>query len=92
MTADDNTKFVELSNLMSRSWVSFIVDQDPNNNGLGRLGVKEWPVYNSSQGGGVGINMVFTVNVTEKGYIEWDSWRGEGIAFINENALSVYGR
>ncbi len=34
MTADDNPRFVELSNLMSRSWISFIVDGDPNNHGI----------------------------------------------------------
>jgi carboxylesterase type B len=90
MTEDDNTKFVELSNLMSRSWVSFIADGDPNNHGIDEVNTT-WPLYNVSQGGGMGINMVFTVNITDRSYIEWDSWRGEGIAFINENALSVYG-
>jgi carboxylesterase type B len=88
MTDDDNKKFVDLSNLMSKSWVSFVVDQDPNGHGV--ESVKQWPVYNSSLGGGMGINMVFTVNITEQ-YIEWDSWRGEGINFINENRLGVYG-
>jgi carboxylesterase type B len=88
MTADDEKKFVGLANLMSRSWVSFIVDGDPNNNGVD--GAASWPVYNSTEGGGLGINMVFTVNGSS--YIEWDSFRGEGIAFINENALSVYGQ
>jgi hypothetical protein len=73
---------------MSGSWVSFVVDQDPN--GHGTEGVKHWPVYNSSLGGGLGINMVFTVNVSEQ-CIEWDSWRGEFINFINENRLGVYG-
>ncbi|PMD37135.1 alpha/beta-hydrolase [Hyaloscypha variabilis F] len=90
MTADDNEKFVELSNLMSRSWVSFISDLDPNNHRIEAVNTT-WPVYNATEGGGLGINMVFTVNVTQRSYIEWDSWRGEGIAFINENALEVYG-
>lgn len=90
MRADDNSKFVNLSNLMSRSWVSFIVDGNPNFHGI--EGVETtWPVYNSTLGGGMGSNMVFTVNRTGLSYIEWDSWRGEGIAFISENALGVYG-
>jgi carboxylesterase type B len=86
MTADDEKKFVDLANLMSRSWVSFITDGDPNNHGV--QNTTSWPAYNSTAGGGLGINMVFTVNGSS--YIEWDSFRGEGIAFINDNALSVY--
>ncbi|PMD21774.1 alpha/beta-hydrolase [Hyaloscypha hepaticicola] len=73
MTAHDNEKFVNLSKLMSRSWVSFIVDGDPNLHGLEGVGTT-WPV-----------NIVFTVNLTGTSYIEVDSWRGEGIAFINGN-------
>ena len=88
MTEDDNKNFVDLSKLMSGSWVSFVVDQDPKDHGV--EGVKQWPVYNSSLGGGLVINMVFTRNVTEQ-CIEWDSWRGGGINFINENRLGVYG-
>lgn len=85
MTEDDNENFVDLSKLISGSWVSFVVDQDPKDHGV--EGVKQWPVYNSGLGGGLGIiNMVFTVNVTEQ-CIEWHSWRGESINFINENRL-----
>lgn len=43
MTAHDNEKFVNLSKLMSRSWVSFIVDGDPNLHGLEGVGTT-WPV------------------------------------------------
>ena len=38
MTEGDNKNFVDLSSLMSGSWVSFVVDQDPN--GHGAEGVK----------------------------------------------------
>ena len=76
--------------MSGRSFVSFIVDGDPNNHRV--EGVKTTcPMYNSTLGGGMGINMVFTVNLTGSSYTEWDTWRGEGIAFINENALGVYG-
>jgi carboxylesterase type B len=88
LTADDEKKFVDLANLMSRSWVSFIADGDPNNHGVEN--VTSWPAYNSTVGGGLGVNMVYTVNGSS--YIESDSFRGEGIAFINDNALSVYGQ
>jgi carboxylesterase type B len=43
MTAHDNEKFVNLLKLMSRSWVSFIVDGDPNHHGLEGVGTT-WPV------------------------------------------------
>lgn len=89
MSESDNEKFNNLSTLMCRSWISFIADGDPNNHGIEN--VPSWPLYNSSEGGGMGINMVYTVNVTNSSYIEWDNWRGEGIAFLMENALSVYG-
>lgn len=39
----------------------------------------------------MGSNMVFTVNLTGTSYIEVDSWRGEGIAFINGNGAGGYG-
>ena len=73
---------------MSRSWVSFIVDGDPNQNGV--LGANVWPVYNATVGGGAGVNMVFSVNETS--YVEADTFRGEGIAWISEHAKDVYGR
>jgi hypothetical protein len=64
------------------------VDGDPNNHGV--EGVKTtWPVYNSTLGGGMRINMVFTVNLTGSTYTEWDTWRGERIAFIEEECAGV---
>jgi carboxylesterase type B len=89
MSVTDNEKFLNLSSLMTRSWVSFIADGDPNNHGIEAS--TKWPMYNSSQGGGLGINLVYTVNITNSSYLEWDSFRGEGIAFLVENALGVYG-
>jgi carboxylesterase type B len=88
LTASESTAFQNLALLMSRSWVSFITELDPNANGV--EGVNEWPVYNASMGGGAGTNMVFSVNETS--YPEPDTFRGEGIAWISEHAWDVYGR
>ena len=86
--ANTTRAFDKLAIQMSRSWVGFITELDPNRNGL--RGVNEWPVYNATVGGGAGLDFVFTINGSS--YAEPDTFRGEGIAFISENALSVYGR
>ncbi|KAH8805750.1 Alpha/Beta hydrolase protein [Xylogone sp. PMI_703] len=88
--ADKPATFVNLANQMSRSWVSFIATLDPNNHGI--PGTTVWPVYNATSGGGAGMNFVFTVDGTHGGsYAENDTFRAEGIKFINENARDVYG-
>jgi carboxylesterase type B len=79
-----------LAKTMSTAWVNFVTGQDPNGpKGLGLPGVEEgWPVYNTSAGGGVGQNIVWT----DKGsYVEMDSWRAEGINYFIENSLAVFG-
>ena len=94
LSTEDTRHFDDLAKYMSRSWVSFMTTGDPNHNG-GPFGVQgtngDWPVYNASAGGGEGWNMVFTVNGSGS-YTEPDTYRAEGMAFISENALGVYGR
>ncbi|KAF2650540.1 carboxylesterase family protein-like protein [Lophiostoma macrostomum CBS 122681] len=76
----------ELSRLMSSSWASFIHDLDPNGwNGRPR-DVEAWPKYD----GGNPLDFVFDANVTS--HAEGDSWRKEGIDWINQNAARVYSR
>ena len=87
LTASESTAFQDLAVLMSRSWVSFITELDPNANGV--EGASKWPVYNATAGGGAGMDIVFSVNET---FTEPDTWRGEGIAWISEHARDVYGR
>ena len=74
---------------MSRMWVSFVVNLDPNKHGI--RGVPEWPAYNVGDGRG-GQDIVFDTNVTILAYPERDIFRAEGIAFINEIAASQFGR
>jgi carboxylesterase type B len=80
---------VALAKTMSTAWVNFITGQDPNGQkGLGLPGGAAWPVYNTTAGGGVGQNIVWS----DKGsFVEVDSWRAEGINYFIENSLGVLG-
>lgn len=87
--ANESAAFPALAKTMSTAWVNFFVSLDPNGeNGLGIEGVAEWPVYNASLGGGVGQNIVWDVNGS---YIEWDDYRAEGINWLIEGGLNVFG-
>jgi carboxylesterase type B len=69
--------FVDLANLMSRMWVSFIVDQTPNDSGVADV---EWPEYAAENP----QTIVFDVNATGLAYVEPDTFRAEGMAYIHE--------
>jgi carboxylesterase type B len=92
LTAEQTLAFEELAVYMSRSWVSFIVHEgDPNRHGLS--GKAHWPVYDT-RNGGLGKNIVWSAkgNGTGLGSVEVDEYRIEGMEFIIENSLEVYGR
>lgn len=79
---------------MSLAWVNFVTGLDPNgakgrvlDSSGGRAGVT-WPVYNVSDGGGVGRNIVWDVNGS---YVELDAWRAGPINWMIENSLAVFG-
>lgn len=81
--------YAALAKGMSYAWVNFITGLDPNGpDGLDISGVDSWPVYNGTEGGGVGREVVFDTNGS---YIEWDSWRAEGMNWLIENSISVMG-
>ncbi|KAL4983318.1 Alpha/Beta hydrolase protein [Aspergillus falconensis] len=68
--------YKELSTLMASMWASFIVDLDPN------TGVEN-EVFWGEYGVDAAVNIVFDANVTGLGYLEDDTWRKEGIDFLN---------
>ncbi|GAB7340076.1 hypothetical protein MBLNU457_6569t1 [Dothideomycetes sp. NU457] len=77
--ANKSQSYIDLSNLMSKSWASFIYDTNPNNF-TGRPGnVTAWPRYSVSNP----MDIVWDANVTS--YAEPDTFRKEGIALINAN-------
>ncbi|RDW80939.1 carboxylic ester hydrolase-26 [Coleophoma crateriformis] len=82
---NNDAAYTSVSTLMSRMWVSFVHDLNPNGHGL--PGYPVWPQYNAKTGG-VGYNYVFDANVTS--YVEADDWRTPGMAFIAENARSQW--
>jgi acetylcholinesterase len=78
---------------MSTAWVNFVTTQNPNGphpQGLGLANGATWPSYNATAGGGVGQGIVWSVNGTGS-YIERDSWRAEGINWMIQNCLPVFG-
>ncbi|RFU74045.1 hypothetical protein TARUN_8211 [Trichoderma arundinaceum] len=62
----------ELAKFVSRSWVSFIHDQNPNGHGL--QGKPVWPKYDASKP----QNIVFRAGAS---WIEKDDWRQEQLAY-----------
>lgn len=81
--------YFQLAEQMTRSWVGFVTELDPNKNGLEN--VNEWPLYVLE--GGVGVNFVLTAEGNgNESFAAVDDFRAEGIAFISENAKSQWGR
>ena len=92
--------YTQASTLISRMWISFIVDGDPNNSG-GKLcshaclrcffltvqivSCVNWPAYTLDSP----RNIVFNTNVTELAYVEPDIYRAEGIAYVSSNVLTL---
>ncbi len=67
----------ELMRFMMRAWVSFVNDLDPNGHGL--KGEPEWPKYDAA-------NATNIVLRRQGRTLEPDTFRKEGIAFINSIA------
>jgi len=86
--------YAALAKFMSDSWVSFVVDQDPNsfraaspvyvNSSLGNVSIPSWPRYDNARP----LDFVFDANSTS--YVEPDTYRKAGIDLIN--SLSVLYR
>ncbi|KAF4999863.1 hypothetical protein FDECE_11362 [Fusarium decemcellulare] len=75
----------DLAKLMTRMWISFINDLDPNNHGIEN--VEKWPAYNAT--GGYGQNFYFNPNDT--GVIP-DTFRLAGTTFMNSVSKEQFGR
>lgn len=70
---------------MSEAWISFVVSGNPNHDGSALA----WPMYNTTSGGGVGQNIVFSANGTGS-YIEYDDYRAAGMNWWIENSLDLF--
>lgn len=94
---------LHLAKLVTRMWISFINDLDPNNHGSKitspslpvetiRLtnqvrGVEKWPVYKA--GGGYGENFYFNPNGSS---VQPDTFRLAQTTFMNSVTREQYGR
>ncbi|KAF4450790.1 hypothetical protein F53441_6122 [Fusarium austroafricanum] len=76
---------LELANLVSRMWISFIHGLTPNEHGIS--GVPKWPVYKA--GGGYGENFYFNPNGSSP---QPDTLRLAGTTFMNLNSADQFGR
>ncbi|KAI9368145.1 Alpha/Beta hydrolase protein [Aspergillus egyptiacus] len=75
--------YTRASTLMAGMWASFIHDLDPNS-GLGEA--VSWEGYAVDKP----VDLVFDANVTALRYMEDDTWRKEGIDFINSVAGALW--
>lgn len=75
--------YAALSTLMAGMWASFIHDMDPNT-GIGDFFPNEWVPYAK----GKPVDMVFDANITS--YMEPDTWRKDGIDYINSIAKAYW--
>lgn len=74
--------YYDLSSLMTSMWASFIHDLDPNP-GTVNQSIK-WDAY----GADAPVDILFDANTTT--HMEADTWRKEGIDYINANAKTFW--
>ncbi|KAI1844334.1 hypothetical protein JX265_010237 [Neoarthrinium moseri] len=84
--ANTTQAYKDLALTMSTSWINFFVGLNPN----GETVSPAWPAYDTSVGGGVGQNVVYTVR-NNGSFVETDDYRAEGINWFIQNALTVFG-
>ncbi|KAI4740294.1 alpha/beta-hydrolase [Aureobasidium sp. EXF-12298] len=82
--ANKSSAFTELSDFMSKSWVTFVHDLNPNGYAGKNSSLPNWPVYSVD----APQNMVFDANVTS--YAEPDTWRAEGMKLISDNNVQYH--
>ncbi|RAL13684.1 putative triacylglycerol lipase (LipA) [Aspergillus homomorphus CBS 101889] len=75
-----NPARLALGNLAARMWTAFVTDLDPNGHGV--KNIPQWPRYTPGQNPS---NFVFRLPRTES-YVEEDTYRAEGIEYINSIA------
>ncbi len=79
-----------LARTISTAWVNFIASLNPNGAQGTLLNGLVWPTYDLGSGGGVGQNVVWSVEGAGS-YVETDAYRIEGINWMIDNGLTVFG-
>ncbi|KAI1485215.1 Alpha/Beta hydrolase protein [Biscogniauxia mediterranea] len=83
--ANEPDSYKELALTMSTAWINFFTTLNPNGDAASPAW---WPQYDTAVGGGVGQHMVWSANGS---YAEMDDFRAEGINWIVEHALDIFG-
>ncbi|KAI0125499.1 carboxylesterase [Xylariales sp. AK1849] len=84
--ANTTSAYQDVAFAMSSAWINFFAHQDPNGDAVSPT----WPIYDTAAGGGVGENIVWSVDCGGN-YVEIDDYRTEGISWFIENGLVVFG-
>lgn len=71
-------EYSALGKEMSQRWINFIWTGDPNS-----PGVSDWPLYDAS---GKGSNLVIQTCEQGGSFVEEDTYRGDGMRYLTENA------
>jgi carboxylesterase type B len=79
-------RYIDLAYFISSTWASFVHDLDPNSWKSRPKNIGKWPRYKVEDP----VDFVFDANMTS--HAEQDTWRKEGIDFINAHAFDIYGR
>ncbi|KAJ5886953.1 uncharacterized protein N7473_009627 [Penicillium subrubescens] len=74
--------YIDLSIMMTSMWASFIHDLNPNS------GVMNKSIHWQAYGKDKPVDLLFSANTTS--YMEADTWRKEGIDYINAIAKAVW--
>ncbi|KAH9210120.1 triacylglycerol lipase [Leptodontidium sp. 2 PMI_412] len=77
--------YKDVADIMSRYWVNFIVDGDPNSSEVGHF---PWPSYSLSNP----HIMAFDSNTTYPAFPIPDTYRAEPIQYISDHLDSAFGR
>ncbi|KAF5022706.1 hypothetical protein F66182_5254 [Fusarium sp. NRRL 66182] len=69
--------FDQLAVLLSRMWISFVCDMNPNFDGMQSV---QWPSYQLADG----ENMVFHIDNSSLAHVEQDTYRTEQLEYLNQ--------
>lgn len=84
--ANEPDSHKQLAGMMSKAWISFIHDLNPNGHGV--PGVPHWPAYNNSSP----QDFVLDANVTGLAYVEPDTYRASKIKLIQSLNPTIFHR
>ncbi|KAL4789752.1 Alpha/Beta hydrolase protein [Aspergillus venezuelensis] len=89
--------FHALARLMSRMWIAFVHDLDPNEHGVERHNGHLIPRWTSYAGtpvkalSGYGVNLRLLSTLPGLSELEPDTWRAEAIYYLNKNSYFLFG-